>query len=130
VRPRPWHGPDYWIVRIDGQPPSGNHMYERNKGNSGQHKRPGVEMYQTLVTMLVREARPAGWRPDGQIVVSYFYFLGRDVDCTNAQKVIEDGIAMALRPEDPLYDRRFLPRAELKELGHKHPCVIVGLEAL
>jgi hypothetical protein len=105
-------------------------MYARNKGNPGQHKKPGVEAYQTMVTYKVREERPDGWRPDGQIIVSYFFYLGRDVDCTNAIKVIEDGVAMALRPEDPLYDRQFLPRAMVKETGHKQPHVIIRLEAL
>ena len=119
-----------WLVVLPGQPPSGNHMYARNKGNPGQHKKPGVEAYQAMVTFEVRQARPSFWRPDGQIIVNYWFNLGRDIDCTNAIKVIEDGIAMALRPEDPLYDRKFLPRAMAKSTGAKEPHVVVELEEL
>lgn len=119
-----------WAVMLEGQPPSGNHMYERSRGG-GTHKKPGVEAYQVGVTRQVATSRPSGWRPDGQIVVEYHFFLGRDVDCTNAIKVIEDAIAMALRPEDPLYDQKFLPRAMSKETGHhKEPYVVVVLEEL
>jgi len=63
---------DYWIVRIPGQPPSGNHMYATDKGNPGQHKKPGIEAYQTLVTMLTGRRGRHSWRPEGLIVVSYF----------------------------------------------------------
>ena len=117
-----------WAVTIPGQPWSGNHMYERNAGNPGQHKKEGVETYQNHVTMLVREARPSFWRPEGQIVVEYEFYLYRDIDCTNAIKVIEDAIATALRPEDKLYDRRFLPRAMFKEAGIRDARVRVTLE--
>jgi len=116
-----------WTVILPGQPPSGNHMYERNAGNQGQHKKAGVETYQAGVTTLVRAARPSGWKPDGQIIVLYRFHLSRDVDCTNAIKVIEDAIAMALRPEDPLYDRMFLPQAVFKETGVKKPSVEIQL---
>ena len=117
-----------WSVVLPGQPWSGNHMYERNRGNAGQHKKPEVEAYQTGVTLLVREARPSFWRPEGQIIVRYWFHLKRDVDCTNAIKVIEDAIATALRPEDRFYDRRFLPRAEAKVTGVKEPYVLIELE--
>lgn len=120
--------PRGWRVLLPGQPPSGNHMYERNRGNPGQHKKQGVEDYQAGVTLLVREARPSGWRPEGQIIIRYWFFLSRDVDCTNAIKVIEDAIAMALRPEDRLYDQRFLPRAMKKQVGTKFPGVWIELE--
>lgn len=119
-----------WSVKIPGQPWSGNTMYERNAGNAGQHKRPGVEAYQVEVTYRVREARPSGWRPDGQIVVEYYFELGRDIDCTNAIKVIEDGVATALRPEDKLYDRMFLPRAMAKSTKNADPFVLLVLEDL
>lgn len=117
-----------WAVVVPGQPWSGNHMYEgygRNK-----HKREDVETYQNHVTLLVREARPSFWRPDGQIIVEYEFYLFRDIDCTNAIKVIEDAVATALRPEDPRYDRRFLPRAMFKETGHRDAHVRITLEDL
>lgn len=119
-----------WVVVIPGQPWSGNHMYERNAGNPGQHKRAGVETYQNEVTLRVREARPSFWRPDGQIIVRYWFHLRRDIDCTNAIKVIEDAIATALRPEDKLYDRRFLPQAMVKMVGVKDPYVLIELEEI
>lgn len=105
-------------------------MNERNSGNPGMHKKPEVEAYQTEVTYRVREARPSGWRPNGQVVVEYEFFLFRDIDCTNAIKVIEDAIATALRPEDRLYDRRFLPRAMSKVTGIRDAHVIITLEDL
>ncbi len=117
-----------WGVIVPGQPWSGNHAYARNKGGWGVHKKPEVEAYQTHVTLLVREARPAHWRPEGQIIVEYDFFLARDIDCTNAIKVIEDAIATALRPEDRFYDRRFLPRAMVKEVGVKDPYIRLMLE--
>jgi hypothetical protein len=101
-------------------------MYERNNWNEGQHKKPGIEAYQAGVTMLVKEARPSGWDPgDGFIIVNYSFFLIRDVDCTNAFKVIEDGIATALCPgiTPPRcctkFDERFLPRAMEKMRSHQ-----------
>lgn len=101
-------------------------MYEGWGRN--RHKKEQVETYQNHVTLLVREARPSGWRPDGQIVVEYEFYLFRDIDCTNAIKVIEDAIATALRPEDKLYDRRFLPRAMVKETGRRDAHVRIMLE--
>jgi hypothetical protein len=119
-----------WSVNIPGQPWSGNHANERNAGNRQMHKKPEVAAYQALVTMLTREARPTFWRPQGQVIVEYEFYLFRDIDCTNAIKVIEDAVALALRPEDRLYDRRFLPRAMSKVTGIRNARVIVTLEDL
>lgn len=101
-------------------------MYEGWGRN--RHKKAEVEAYQNEVTYRVREARPSFWRPDGQIIVRYWFHLLRDIDCTNAIKVIEDAVAHALRPEDKLYDRRFLPQAMAKEVGHRRPFVYIELE--
>lgn len=116
---------DAFFVVLPGQPPSGNHMYERNRHNAGQHKKEGVEAYQAGVTLLVKEARPSGWTPgSGFLILNYSFFLSRDVDCTNAIKVIEDGIAAALCPGDnpprccTRFDERFLPRAVIKMKSH------------
>jgi hypothetical protein len=103
-------------------------MYEGYGRN--RHKKPDVETYQNLVTLLVREARPSFWRPDGQIIVEYEFELFRDIDCTNTIKVIEDAVQTALRPEDPRYDRRFLPRAMSKTTGSRSPRVVLTLEDL
>ena len=120
-------------VTLPGQPPSGNHMYERSRGG-GVHKKAGVEAYQAMVTHLVREARPSGWKANERVYVRFWFFFGRDVDCTNAMKVIEDGIAMALCDGNhppaccTAYDRRFLPQAMFKSTGAKEPSVDVEIE--
>lgn len=101
-------------------------MYEGYGRN--RHKKADVETYQNEVTLRVREARPSFWRPEGQVIVRYWFHVFRDIDCTNAIKVIEDAIATALRPEDPRYDRRFLPRAMSKEVGHREPFTYIELE--
>ena len=117
-----------WGVLIPGQPWSGNHMYQGY--GRRRHKRPEVEAYQAEITLRVREARPSYWRPDGQIVVEYDFMLARDIDCTNSIKVIEDAVALALRPEDRFYDRRFLPRAMSKTVGVADPAVRIMLDDL
>lgn len=114
-------------VRVKGQPPSGNHMYEGYGKN--RRKTAKVKEYQDEVIRWVRPAVNAGWVPGERIVVSYWFYLGRDIDCTNAIKVIEDGIAEALCPDlDPprccrKFDTRFLPRAIEKTIGVAEPYV-------
>jgi hypothetical protein len=123
-----------WTVTLPGQPPSANHMYERQRGGQQLRKKPGIEAYQADVTRFVRLAKPSGWKPGLVVIVSFWFVLGRDVDCTNAIKIIEDGIAEALCPgiEPPTccrsFDRRFLPRAMGKSIGTKVPFVRVEIE--
>jgi hypothetical protein len=123
-----------WAVNLPGQPPSGNHMYERNKGNAGQHKKEGIETYQAAATFLVRQAKPSGWEAGRRVVVNFHFFVKRPIDATNAMKVIEDAIGEALCPGiDPprccrAYDARFLCRAIELETGTKDPYVLVTIE--
>jgi len=124
---------DFLRVLVPGQPPSSNHMYGVSYGG-GRHKLPGIETYQASVTFLVREAmRRTGWKPPetGDIRVGYAYMLARSIDCTNAQKVIEDGVSEALCPgiRPPRccrkYDERFLPYTVSRVIGVKDPHVVV-----
>jgi len=118
---------DKATVRIEGQPPSGNHMYEGYGKNRRKTSR--VTTYQETVTRWVRILMSSGWKPGERIVINYWFHIGRDIDCTNAIKVIEDGIAEALCPGlDPprccrKYDTRFLPRAMDKTTGNPEPYV-------
>ena len=74
-------------------------------------KTPEAEAYQRMAGLLVRAARPSGWRWDGEmLVVEYRMFLARDADCTNVIKVLEDAIFPAL----DVNDRYALPRAMSK----------------
>lgn len=115
-------------VTLEGQPPSGNHMYEGY--GSSRHKKGGIETYQNDVTWQVRDAVNKGrWRPGEQVVIEYRFYLSKPVDATNAMKVIEDGIGAALCRGDrpPMccrkYDERFLPRAMVLQTGHAKPRV-------
>jgi len=118
-------------IVIAGQPPSGNHMYEGYGKN--RRKTDKVTVYQDDVAWLVKQWLANGWKPGERIVINYYFHIGRDIDCTNAIKVIEDGIAIALCPgDDPprccrAYDTRFLPRAMYKTTGHKDPYVMIEL---
>lgn len=114
-------------VRINGQPPSGNHMYDGY--GRDRRKKSEVASYQAEVVRWTRYALSAGWQPGERIVVNYWFNLTRDIDCTNIIKVVEDGIAEALCPGiDPprccrKFDTRFLPRAIEKITGAKQPFV-------
>jgi len=112
-----------WSFTIPGQPLSGNHAYKIGKG----YRRGGIsypkiiktaeaEAYQQGIALLVRTARPSGWRWDGgPVVVEYRFYVWDDIDCTNAIKVIEDGIFPAL----DINDSWALPRAISKEIVPK-----------
>lgn len=114
-------------IRVEGQPPSGNHMYEGYGKN--RRKSAKVTDYQSLWIRWTRMAMRHGWKPGKQIVVEFDFAFGRDMDCTNAMKVIEDGIAEAICPGlDPprccrKYDSRFLCRAMSKTIGNPKPYV-------
>lgn len=121
-----------WTVVLPGQPPSGNHANKIGRG----FRRGGIaypklvktaeaEAYQQGAAMLVRAARPSGWKWDGeQVVVEYKFFLSRDADCTNLIKVIEDAVFPALGIDD----KYALPRAMSKETGVKDPRVEVTIK--
>jgi len=117
---------------VPGQPPSGNHMYERRRGGEQLRKKPGIEAFQADVTRLVRYGRPSGWHPpEGYLRIGYHFLLKRDVDATNAIKVIEDGIAEALcEGIDPprccrAFDTRFLPYTIAKSVGVSDPHTVL-----
>jgi hypothetical protein len=142
---------------IPGQPPSTNRIYELayrydGRGNryaGGRVKIKEVEEYQVRATRLCERAKPALWEPrapyrpkkgTGLIVVELAFFLARDIDCDNAQKVLLDGIKFGLgtrvviskttkRPRlVPVYDdSRFLGRAMFKQTGVKEPRVKVTI---
>lgn len=111
--------PSRWTVVIPGDPPSGNHAYKIGRG----YRRGGIaypkiiktaeaEAYQQAAALCVRTAKPTGWEWDGSmLVVEYRFYLGRDVDCTNAIKVIEDAVFPAIG----VNDKYALPRAMSKE---------------
>lgn len=107
-----------WSFEVRGQPPTVNHLYVRKRGG-GVAKAPGVEAYQTAVFYLCRDARPSGWRPDPthQIRIMFSFFLGRDADCDNLLKSIQDAVALALG----INDRMFIPCVISKETGCKDP---------
>jgi len=85
-----------------------------------------VESYQLGVVYLVREARPSGWRPEGQIRLRYELLLKRDIDADNVLKALNDAIAKALGTDDRYFlpcietkivDGRFSPRIDI-EIGN------------
>lgn len=53
----------------------------------------------------------------GFIVVEYRYFLGRDIDCDNVMKLVDDGVELALGVDD----KWLLPRAMSKVTGLRPP---------
>jgi hypothetical protein len=68
--------------------------------------------YQMGAALLVRTARPSGWRQQGQVICEYRFWISRDADCTNMIKVLEDAIFPALG----INDSWALPRAMSKEI--------------
>jgi len=99
-------------VVLPGQPPSANRQYKRRAGGLEMARRPEVTAYATMVTLLVREARPMGFLRaspgmihEGQTRIVYDFYLGRPVDADNMVKIINDAIAQGLGVDD----RSFLP---------------------
>lgn len=113
-----------WTVTIPGHVPSGNHANKIGRGyRAGGIAYPKLvktdeaAAYQQGAAMIVRTARPSGWRWDGgQVVVEYRMYLDRDADCTNVIKTLEDAIFPALGINDSFA----LPRAMSKELVKKN----------
>jgi endodeoxyribonuclease RusA len=113
-----------WSFIIPGQPPSTNHMYlatvvRKADGTSARsvRKADGVESYQVAATLIARAAKPTGWVPEDRIRVIYRFWLKRDIDCDNALKALNDAIAKAIEPNDKLFDKRFLPYVEEKNVS-------------
>ncbi len=130
---------DAWRVTIDGQPPSVNHTYKigrRPRVDPKTHralynddgsvklvsrlvKDPAVQDYQDGVTMIVRAARPSGWKPAKRVRIIYHYYLKGDIDCDNMKKAMNDAIAAAIGAND----KAFMACDGIKELGHAKPRV-------
>lgn len=111
-----------WTATVYGQPPSVNHIYTRVRGHwDRMAKVPRVATYQAGVVPVIRTAKPSGWRPEGQIRITYDFFLVRDADCDNMLKILNDAISVAL----DINDRMFLPCVRSKSIDKKNPRVEV-----
>jgi len=111
--------PQGWQFTIPGQPPSWNHMYVLARGSRRIVKAPNVEAYQTGVALIAKTARPSHWKPAEQVRVIYRFYLGRDIDCDNVMKAVNDAIAAALDVDDKI----MLPCAAAKSTGHREPYI-------
>jgi hypothetical protein len=124
-------------VYIPGQPPSLNHSYRiirvrHRDGTSHQQlgKTKDVETYQTLVSMLVRQACPKDWNPPGQIRIKYWFRMKRHVDTDNTLKALNDAIKIGLGTKIvgtkvvPIWDDKlFLPCVQEVSTRHSDPSV-------
>lgn len=121
-----------WGFVVEGQPVSWNSAYRvgmvRRTGRGGRLRldalgRPvdkrtivktdEAKAYVDLVTYRARRAVPRDWSPIGLVVIELYYYLGRDVDCDNVMKLVDDGIQAATG----VNDQWFLPRAMSKTTG-------------
>jgi hypothetical protein len=121
-----------WGFVVPGQPVSWNQGYEigrvaRTGGGGrlrlGSDGRPieartivktGLaKAYTEEVVLRARAAAPRGWWDGGLVVIELYYFLGRDIDCDNVMKFVDDGIETATG----VNDRWFLTRAMWKTTG-------------
>ena len=117
---------------IPGQPISWNRAYRivrvphRGGGSHLQLAKSdeGWEYQRLVVVPIVRRAKPAGWAPDGQVRVRYWFRLHRRMDATNCLKLLEDAIAEGLGVDDAI----FLPSVEELTTGHKDPGVTVEVQ--
>ena len=120
-----------WTVILEGQPPSGNHANKIGRGYRAGGvsyakivKTDEAAAYQQTAVLIVKTAKPSGWKWDGgQVVTEYRFFLLRDADCTNLIKVIEDAVFPALGIDD----KYALPRAMSKEIVRVNPRVEVTI---
>lgn len=131
-----------FTVDLPGQPPSWNRTYrivrlpakdkfgQPRLGPDGQPKKystmkktAAVAEYQEMAGLVINLAKPAYFKPEGQIYVLYEMYLARDIDADNVMKAIDDTLARCLE----INDRRFLPATILKETGCKEPFVRLTL---
>lgn len=136
-----------WSFEVEGQPVSWNNGYTIGRvprtggggrfrfGSSGEVvqrativKTELAKAYTQLVAYRANEKKPKGWAPEGLIVIEYHYYLGRDTDCDNTMKFLDDGIQLGTG----VNDKWFLPRAMSKTTGLRPPLrkVIVVLTEL
>lgn len=114
-----------WGFTIEGQPVSWNAAYgigviNRRAFNRESHqvrtiiKTDAAVTYTALAAARCVEARkPRDWWHGGLVVVEFYYYLGRDIDCDNVMKLVNDGIEAATGVNDKWY----LPRAMSKTIG-------------
>ena len=113
-----------WGFEIPGQPLSWNQAYRvgvinRRAYNRASHqvrtiiKTDEAVAYTRLAAAKAAEARPSRWAPSDLVVVEFYYYLGRDIDCDNVMKLVNDGIEAATGVNDKWY----LPRAMSKVTG-------------
>ena len=107
---------------MPGQPPSWNASYQYRK-QGGYSKKGDAERYQVALTMLTRAAKPSDFKPVGDIIVAYRFYMKRQVDVDNCMKMINDAVAIALEVDD----KRFLPVALYREAGCKDPLTQIVL---
>jgi Holliday junction resolvase RusA-like endonuclease len=69
--------------------------------------------YQSKMVLIVRSARPSGWKPEGWVRVHYAPFLVRHIDADNLLKAINDVIEWATGVDDKWY----LPSFEEPVIG-------------
>jgi Holliday junction resolvase RusA-like endonuclease len=124
---------------IPGEPPSWNASYritrQRVKDRFGQpvlrddgapksfhtlSKTRAVLQYQEAALMILRSAKPSGFKPVGQIIVAYEFDLRRDKDADNLLKALNDALERALGVNDKL----FLP-VTLRKTISKTPGVTI-----
>jgi len=120
---------DNFEVTMPGQPPSWNHMYRwTTKTINGKVIRIQVltdeaNLYKSQLSMVARAARPSDFRPQNQVIVAYFMFLGRELDDDNVMKATNDSLAIAIG----VNDKKFRSMTMLKEHGHKDPHIVIRL---
>jgi Holliday junction resolvase RusA-like endonuclease len=107
-----------WTVTVPGVPPSTNHAYRIVVQKRGQvpyrtlAKTPEAVNYQSVATMLVRAAKPYGWKAGEQVRVGLRFYFPRRQDADNSMKILLDAVARALRVDDVC----FLPCVLSKEI--------------
>jgi len=103
-----------WVVTIPGTPISGNHANKIGKGyrklrdgSVGSYpkivKTEEAEAYMAGAAMIVRAAKPPGWKWSGGFVVSEWRLWlgpGKPLDFTNVCKTVEDVIFPVLGVDD------------------------------
>jgi len=75
-------------------------------------KTPEATAYQEAATLIVRTAKPSGWKPGEVVRLRYRMYLKRRQDADNSLKALNDAIAAALHIDDMV----FLPCVISKEI--------------
>ena len=120
----------WFSFTMPGAPPSWNKSYritrQTGRGGTPYHtlsKSGTAERYQTQMALIARTYRPSDFQPRGPVIVSYKFFLGRDMDVDNCLKMMNDALEQALG----INDKNFLVATPWKTIGDKDPRVMVGV---